>query len=191
MTFEQIITLLGAITTLLTTGVIAAIKYRKQNKQLKDAEARSATLDAQIKEIEVKEKEREYQDHKMDDLHDSINEMTRHLKELTISNTEKDRIIDDKTAQIRSINNCKSELQEKLIEREAYIGRLKVYIQWLKQWQCKRETGKGKAQCTRRIPMQLIPTPFVEFPDKALVGELGEVEIVEEDKDEEDVKLLE
>ena len=141
----------------------------------------------------------------MDDLHDALDKMHKHFAEQTERETSKDAIIkerdatiEDKNQHIRTINKEHAEeisrlnrehaaeverlneeklaLQRKLTDKEAYIGRLKLFNQYLWHWHCKRETGKKKGQCTRRKPEQECPTPFNEYPDKELLSELGMID---------------
>lgn len=178
MNTELINIVITAAVTLVSGGgvaAVAAVMYRKQNKRLKESEATAAELRNSLDKIEIKDKEREYHDNCIDDLHDSIDRMNKHLVELTASNTEKDKIIEDKTQMIRRGNEREMELQRQLTEKESYIGRLKLFIQWLTHWHCKRETGAKKGQCGRRLPAQNVPTPFHDYPDNELVAELGGV----------------
>lgn len=176
MNTELINIIITAAVTLVSGGgvaAVAAVMYRKQNKRLKEAEATASELRNSLDKIQIKDKEREYHDNCIDDLHDSIDRMNKHLVELTASNTEKDKIIEDKTQMIRRGNEREMELQRQLTEKVAYIGRLKLFVQWLMHWHCKRETGAKKGQCGRRLPAQDVPTPFREYPDKELAAELG------------------
>lgn len=200
MNTELINIIITAAVTLVSGGgvaAVAAVMYRKQNKRLKESEATAAELRNSLDKIEIKDKEREYHDNCIDDLLDRIDHMNKHLGELNASNTEKDNIIEDKTQMIRRINDEHSaevaklneekfSLQRELTGKVAYIGRLKLFIQWLKHWHCKRETGKKKGQCVRREPEQDVPTPFSEYPDKELVAELGGIASTESDNYNED-----
>ena len=211
MDTELINILITAAVTLVSGGgvaAVAAVMYRKQNKRLKEAEATASELRNSLDKIQIKDKEREYHDNCIDDLHDSIDKMQKHFAEQTEQNIskdaiikEKDVIIEDKTQHIRRINDEHSEeiarinkehaaevarlneekleLQRQLTGKVAYIGRLKLFIQWLMHWHCKRETGAKKGQCGRRLPAQDVPTPFREYPDKELVAELGGVTVCE------------
>lgn len=222
MNTELINIIITAAVTLVSGGgvaAVAAVMYRKQNKRLKESEATAAELRNSLDKIEIKDKEREYHDNCIDDLHDSIDKMQKHFVEQTEQNIskdaiikEKDGIIEDKTQHIRRINDEHSEeiarinrehaaevarlneekldLQRQMTEKVAYIGRLKLFIQWLTHWHCKRETGGKKGQCGRRLPAQDVPTPFREYPDKALVAELGGIASTESDNDKEESESI-
>ncbi|MBO5029795.1 MAG: hypothetical protein J6C59_09340 [Muribaculaceae bacterium] len=178
MNTELINIIITAAVTLVSGGgvaAVAAVMYRKQTRRLKDAEASAAELKNKLDAVDLKDRERQYNDNRIDDLHEALDKMNKHLNDLTQSNTEKDNTIDDKVQQIRRINEENAALLKQLADKETYIGRLKLFVQWLAHWHCKRETGAKKGQCGRRLPAQDVPTPFREYPDKELVAELGGV----------------
>lgn len=206
---EWIDLILRYITPLLAGGTLLTwFLYRKAEKRIKQAEASKSEAEAsksaaeaklahanvKIAEIETKDKEREYNDHRFDDLHDTIRTMNSHLKEVVASEVEKDNTITDKTRRIREKDDEIAALNRQLLEKEATIGKLKLFIHWLSMWQCRREHGKptcigrNKAKkCDRRLPRQNPPIPFAEYPDRELIQELGveieditDVEVVEE-----------
>lgn len=65
----------------------------------------------------------------------------------------KDKIIDDKTEMIRS-------LQEKLIEAERRIAWYQRLVMFLRAWHCEREYGSSKEDCRRRKPAQNPPLKY-------------------------------
>lgn len=177
MNIEAIITLIG---TILGSGVIVSVVYRRQNRRIKDAEAQKeeaaaklADVEIQLKKLEVREREEERYNKRVDVLHEDIDTLNTQLTNAYKDKARAEAIIDDKTAMIRDQNVTIFSLQQQLTEKERLIGRLKLFIQWLKHWHCRRETGKRKEQCSRRLPEQPVPTPFQEYPDKSLLAEVG------------------
>ena len=218
MNTELLNIIIPAAVALLSGGgiaaCVAAVRYRKQNKRLKESEAEAAELANKLNEVELQDRTRQLADNRMDDLHDALDKMHKHFAEQTERETSKDAIIkerdatiEDKNQHIRTIhkehaeeisnlhkahaaeverlNEDKLALQRKLTEKESYIGRLKLFNQWLRHWHCKRETGKKKGQCTRRKPEQECPTPFSEYPDKELLADLGMIDNTQTEKKDE------
>ena len=171
MTLETIMTLIGSLGTL--TATVTGVLYWRQNRRIKEAEARREEAETQLKTLEVREREEERYNKRVDVLHEDIDTLNTQLTNAYKDKARAEEIIDDKTAKIRELNDTIFALQKQLVDKENLIGRLKLFIQWLKHWHCKRETGKLKGQCTRRLPEQSVPTPFQEYPDKSLLADLG------------------
>lgn len=161
----------GITAILGTLGGFELVKYlvnlvakRKYNRRKENAEADKAEQeadDAIIRSYEERLKS-------MSEQHDkAVHSYEERLKELRASNTElnaqllncvkekarKDEIIDDKTAQIRKVN-------EELVEAVRHMATLSREVQYYKNWKCFREYGKGKGECTRREPQQNPPLKY-------------------------------
>lgn len=145
------------------TTVIGAILYPKAAKREKEAEVKLKEADVKHKEAEAKlrhidgvEAEAAHYDKRFDALHEDLDVLN---KQLTESYKEKARVEEinlDKTQQIRKLN-------ERLLEKEAEIGRLRLIIQWLKFWQCKRVKGNPEIdpeKCDRRLPEHPFPMSY-------------------------------
>lgn len=188
MTLETIMTLIGSLGTL--TATVTGVLYWRQNRRIKEAEARRQEAETQLKTIEVREREEERYNKRVDVLHEDIDTLNTQLTNAYKDKARAEAIIDDKTAMIRELNVTIFSLQQQLVDKENLIGRLKLFIQWLKHWHCRRETGKRKEQCSRRMPEQPVPTPFQEYPDKSLLAEIGVEDITDKvtvmEADEED-----
>lgn len=168
MSIESIAVLIGAL------GGFELIKYlvglfarRKYNRRKDNADADIAEQqadDAIIHSYEERLKS-------MSEQHDkAVHSYEERLKELRSSNTElntqllncvkekarKDEIIDDKTAQIRKVN-------EELVDAVRVTAKLTREVQYYKNWKCFREYGKGKGECLRREPQQNPPLKYSPF----------------------------
>lgn len=157
------------------TTLVGAILYPKAARREKEAEVK-------LKEIETKDKDAERLDKRFDALHEDIDTLNKQLTAAYKDKARSEEIISDKTKRIREKDDEIAELNRLLHEREKYIGRLKLFIQWLATWFCRREHGRpadkgnnGVAKCNRRFPEQVAPIPFSDYPDKDLVEELGTI----------------
>lgn len=118
-----LLSVIGTIAPLLGGGVLL---YRRQNRKIKDAEARLAEVNVRNAEIEAKDKEREYNDRRVDDLHAAISKLNEHLKEVVTSEIEKDRTIEDKTRRIRETEDRLIVTERKNTQLAEKIGDLKA-----------------------------------------------------------------
>lgn len=156
--------------------------HRKQEKRLKESQAKKAENEADQSEVATENSIRDmYEDtlNKMRDLDEKrIAEMREdynaRITELNKANAElheanmllhkqnlellkegarKDDIIADKTAKIR-------ELQELRNQDTIRIGELESDTQYLECWKCVREYGTGESECDRREPQQNPPLKY-------------------------------
>lgn len=155
------------------TTLIGAILYPKAARREKEAEVK-------LKEIEAIDKESHRLDKRFDALHEDIDTLNEQLTKAYKDKANAEEIISDKNKRIRAKDDEIAELNRQLLEKERYVGRLRLFIQWLSTWFCRREHGRpadkgkdGVSKCNRRHPEQVAPIPFSDYPDRELVSELG------------------
>lgn len=181
ISIESVAVLIGAL------GGFELIKYlvnliakRKTNHRKDNAEADKAEQeadDAIIRSYEerLKSMASSYEERlkSMSELHDkTVHGYEERLKELRASNEQlntqllncvkekarKDEIIDDKTMQMRKVN-------EELVASTRHNAHLERDLQYYKNWKCFREYGKGKGECLRREPQQNPPLKYSPLED--------------------------
>ncbi len=149
---------LFGITTLV--GAILYPKAAKREKEaevkLKEADAKEKEADALIKDVARRDAESSHYDKRFDALHEDIDVLNKQLTAAYKDKAKLEAIDLDKTQQIRKLN-------ELLLEKESEIGRLKLVIQWLKFWKCKRVKGNPEIEpekCDRRLPDHSFPMTY-------------------------------
>lgn len=147
MNWENLLTtivgLLGAL------GGWEGIKYiinRKSNKRINDSEADKKEIEADAAKFHLYEE-------RIEELRAANAELNKQNYELIKACEEKEKIIADKTSEIRRLN----ELRVADIKR---IGELEKEVQYYEGWKCFREYGRGKENCTRRKPAQNPPLKY-------------------------------
>lgn len=150
-------------------GVLSSIMWWRTTKRSKEAEVK-------LQEIQTKQAKYDYDQKRIDDLHKIVDIVNTQLLGKTKECENKEVIIADKTARIREKDEEISRLTSKLIQREQYISTQQRFIDWLKNWHCKREYGNGKEDCRRREPEQRIkvsydPPPELEDCDLPVIAE--------------------
>lgn len=156
--------------------------HRKQEKRLKESQAKKAENEADQSKVatenamrdmyeetlarmrELDEKRitemREDYNARIADLNKANAELHNQNLELLKAGARKDDIIADKVAKLR-------EIQELRVEDARKIGELDKALQYYKSWKCIREYGKGGKKCDRREPQQKPPLKYdpKEEPD--------------------------
>lgn len=147
VSLESIAVLIGALGGFeLIKWSVSAYTSRRSNKRKENAEADKAESDADAAIVHLYEE-------RLKELRASNSELNTQLLTCTKEKARKEEIIDDKTAQIRKVN-------EELIAATRHIGHLEKELQYFKNWKCFREYGKGKNECTRREPQQNPPLKY-------------------------------
>lgn len=158
---NTIVALLGAMGGFeLIKWIITSFVNRKNNKKLKDTEAKKAETDAEADSIHL------YME-RIKELRESNKEVNAQNLELIKDGAKKDDIIQDKVNQIRKLN-------EDLVKATRYIGYLDKLLQFYKNWFCRREYGYGEKDCRRRDPEQNPPlkyTPIDEITGEDIIEE--------------------
>ncbi len=134
-------------------SVISAVMWRKYARRSKEAEARLA-------EVQAQQAGYDYEKKRIDDLHKIIDLLNTQLLAAQKLAGQKEDIITDKTARIREKDGEISTLNEALRRREQFIAAQQRFIDWLKNWHCRREYGNGKEDCRRRKPEQRIKVSY-------------------------------
>lgn len=125
------------------------VKYlinRKSNKRINESEADK-------KEIEADSEEFHLYKERIEELRTANAELNKQNYELIKACEDKEKIIADKTSEIRRLN----ELRVADIKR---IGELEKEKLFYKSWHCQREYGRSKEDCTRRKPAQNPPLKY-------------------------------
>lgn len=139
-------------------GVLSSIMWWRTTKRNKEAETR-------LSEVQTKQAEHDYEQKRIDDLHKTIDILNAQLLSKTKECENKEDIITDKTNRIREKDETISGLMTKLLEKEQFISSQARFVDWLKNWHCRREYGKGKDDCTRRQPEQKIKMTYDAPPE--------------------------
>lgn len=95
-----------------------------------------------------------------DAMHNVIETLSAQLLEKTKECDRKEDIISDKTRRIREKEEQNLELYTRLLHREQRIASMQRFIDWLKNWHCAREWGRGKDDCMRRKPEQKVKMTY-------------------------------
>lgn len=147
-------------------GVLSSVMWWRTTKRSKEAETR-------LSEIQTKQAGYDYEQKRIDDLHKTIDILNTQLFNSHKDGAAKEDIIADKTARIREKDEVISSLTAKLMQREQYISAQQRFIDWLKNWHCKREYGTGEEDCLRRKPEQKIKVSYDPPPEmEDLKGEI-------------------
>lgn len=172
MSIENIAVLIGALGGFKLIEYLVGMFVNRRSKRRKE------NADADIAEQEADNAIiRSYEERlkSMSEQHDkAVHSYEERLKELRSSNVElntqllncvkekarKDEIIDDKTIQIRKVN-------EKLVDAVRITAKLTREVQYYKNWKCFREYGRGKGECLRREPQQNPPLKYSPFDGAA------------------------
>lgn len=157
-----LISVLGTLTPLLGGGVWM---YRRQTKRLKTAEAELAEVNVTKAKADMAILNREADEKRFAELHRILDVLNGQLLAKTKECEGKEAIITDKTLRIRELTGQTIDLQTKMMCREQYISAQQRFIDWLKNWHCAREYGKGKEDCTRRKPEQQVKVSYDPPPE--------------------------
>lgn len=154
-TFATILSALGGFEFL--KWAINRFAFRKQEHIKASSEAKKSSVDTEkairdMYEDTISEMRNEYTS-RIEELGLSNKELNEYNLELIKASSKKDDIIEDKTAQIRK-------LQDSLVLKEREIGELEKKLLYYKSWFCKREFGLGKRECNRREPAQNPPIKY-------------------------------
>lgn len=139
-------------------GVLSSIMWWRTTKRSKEAEVK-------LQEIQTKQAKYDYEQKRIDDLHKTIDILNTQLLNSHKDGAAKEEIIADKTARIREKDEVISSLTSKLMQREQYISAQQRFIDWLKNWHCRRECGSGDEDCLRRLPEQRIKVSYDPPPE--------------------------
>lgn len=162
-------TLLGILTPL---GGVGAWFYRKQNKRLKEAEAKLAEVNVDKGRIEAKGQETDRLLAQIDHQQKTIDTLMERNQKLVLTNAEKeDRYQEDLkdwasrySEQTLIVRDQRKELTE-MHEREKEHIRREVQLEkerdHYKSWRCYREYNRTDDGCERRKPKQPIPLKYV------------------------------
>ena len=139
--------------------------FRRQELVKSSATASKAAVEAEkavrdMYEDTIKELREEYIA-RIEELRQANKELNDYNLELIKSGAKKDEIIDDKTNKIR-------DLQDGRVKDAKTIGELSKQLLHYKSWFCKRESGNGKNECTRRIPAQNPPLKYTPLDQESL-----------------------
>lgn len=139
-------------------GVLSSIMWWRTTKRSKEAEVK-------LQEIQTKQAKYDYEQKAREDMHKLIDILNTQLLAKTKESEGKEAIIADKTARIREKDEVISSLTSKLMQREQYISTQQRFIDWLKNWHCRREWGSGDEDCLRRLPEQKIKVSYDPPPE--------------------------
>lgn len=138
------------------TTVYGLIRYPKAAKREREAEAKQKEAEARIKDVERRDAEWQHYDKRFDALHEDIDLLNKQLTEAYRDKARVEEINLDKTRLIRELN-------EQMLHKESQIGRLKLVIQWLQVWRCRRIKGDVEINpeaCDRRLPDHPFPMEY-------------------------------
>ena len=152
--------LVSVISTLVPLIGGGAFLFRKQQKRIKEAEARLAEVSVDKAKVETRTDEWHLWKEQLNDTHKVIETLSAQLLEMTKDNDRKEDIISDKTRRIREKEEQNLELYTSLLHREQRIASMQRFIDWLKNWHCAREWGRGKEDCMRRKPEQKVKMTY-------------------------------
>lgn len=185
MKFTTILEVFATVATALggyegVKWLISFFAHRKEEKQIKGAEASKALSEAGKSKVAEEKALRDMYEETLSDMRqefkerlaevrqenkERITELRQENAELHKTNLEllkagahKDEIIEDKVSRIR-------ELTEQLVEKTRKIGILEKAISFYKSWHCKREYGKVGEKCARRLPEQNPPLKYIPIED--------------------------
>lgn len=179
--FAELSTALGTFAGLITTfGGIGTWLYRRQNKRLKEAEAKLAEVQVEKAKMETKADDWHIWKEQADALTELNKELMSRNSDLIRANAEKeDRHQQDikdweerftnQTNVLRATNREYNQFVKDAGEREKshlkQIDELERRCDYLELWQCHREHPSVACDpeegCSRRKPQQLIPLKFV------------------------------
>lgn len=160
----------GGITTLL--GAFGAWQYRKQNKRLKESEAKLAEVNVDKGRSEAKEQEVnrlllqiDHQQKTIDkyiERYDSLvaksaereDQYQADLKDWSERYTEQTHIVRDQRKELTEMH----EREKDHIRREVQLEKERDHY---KNWRCYREYNRTDDGCERRKPKQPIPLKYV------------------------------
>lgn len=154
-TFAALITALGGFE--FVKWAVNRYAFRDNEAIKSSSSARKGAVEAEkavrdMYEETISELRKEYTA-RVDELRQTNKELNEYNLEIIKSGAKKDEIIDDKTAKIR-------ELQESRVKDAQKIGELNKSLVHYQAWFCKREYGKGKDECSRRVPAQNPPLKY-------------------------------
>lgn len=192
MDIMEITTMLGTLLGVLTPlGGLGVLMYRRQNKRLKESEAK-------LSEINVEKASLEFEKERVKHLHEIIEnynktdvEHSRRISELNHALNVKEDELRDKTVQIRKLTEqgYKSEqeinrVQDLLNVANNRIIRLVEERDHYRNWKCYREDNETEEGCGRRKPKQPVPLKYVPLesdcencPEKTFCDKRQETEI--------------
>lgn len=139
-------------------GLLSSVMWWRTTKRSKEAETR-------LQEIQTKQAEHDYEQKRLDDLRQTIGILDNLILNSHKESANKEEIIADKTKRIREKDETISGLMTKLLEREQFISAQARFIDWLKNWHCRREYGEGENDCTRREPEQKVKVSYDAPPE--------------------------
>lgn len=139
-------------------SVVGAVMWRKYARRSKEAETKLA-------EVQAQQAKYDYEQKRIDDLHKVVDLLNTQLLAAEKLAAQKEDIILDKTARIREKDEVITQLSDKLLKREQLISVQQRFIDWLKNWHCRREWGHGKDDCRRREPEQRIKISYDPPPE--------------------------
>ena len=139
-------------------SVVGMVAYWRQTKRTKEAETR-------LTEIQAQQAKYDYEQKRIEDLHKVVDLLNTQLLAAQKLAAQKEEIITDKTNRIREKDEVISNLMAKLMQREQYISAQQRFIDWLKNWHCKREYGNGEEDCRRREPEQRVKVSYDPPPE--------------------------
>lgn len=160
---ETFVTVLSAIGGLeFIKWAVNRIFFRKQEEMKSTATAKKVAIEAEkairdMYEETISELRQGYTD-RISELQSANRELNEYNMGMIKSNAKKDDIIDEKTKKIRELN-------EEVVMMTRKIGELEKKLLHYTSWFCKREFGKGKEECTRRLPAQNPPLKYTPIED--------------------------
>lgn len=152
-----LVSVIGTLVPLIGGG---AFLFRKQQKRIKEAEARLAEVSVDKAKVETRTDEWHLWKEQSDAMHNVIETLSAQLLEKTKECDRKEDIISDKTRRIREKEEQNLELYTRLLHCEQRIASMQRFIDWLKNWHCAREWGRGKDDCMRRKPEQKVKMTY-------------------------------
>lgn len=141
--------------------------FHRQNKRLKEAEARLAEVNVDKAKVETRAEDWHIWKEQCEALTEQNKVLIERNTQLVKINTEKENRLQesiknwesrftDQTTVLRGVQRDLIAANEKMITKEQYISTLRLYINWLLDWHCEREEGEKKDECNRRKPRQKV-----------------------------------
>lgn len=178
MDVSEIVTLLGtALGCLTSVGGIGIVFYRKQNRRLKEAEARLAEVSVERAKVDTKAEDWHIVKEQNEQLSSLNAQLIEHNKKLAEINADKEdrhqqdikdweSRFDSQTDRLRDVQRALEQSNEEKIQLVKDKAALQLERDHYYNWRCYREHGKEKGQCVRRKPKQKVPIKFIPLNDE-------------------------
>lgn len=184
----------GGLTTLI--GVFGAWQYRKQNKRLKEAEAKLAEVNVDKGRNEAKDQETNRLLAQIDHQQKTIDKYIERYDSLVATMGEREDQYQgdlkewasrytEQTQLVRKLNADVVDAHNREKQHIRHSAKLQAERDFYKDWHCRREDNGTTDGCDRREPKQAVPKKYIPLEEMCSKCDITDCSARKEERQEE------